>query len=372
MILISTQCFLPVIGGLENLMSGLADNIAKEGHELIVFADGKHHKDDESYNFKIIRFNAWKPIRRIQKARAIKKYIKNNNVKCLFADSWKSIEHLNINDRLDIYALAHGSEILQVKKNLNFFYSIKKKIKLRRIKMSFKNSNMIIANSNYTKDLIINNISVESKKIKVIFPGITINSSKSEKNKYATSNINDQKPVLITLARLEERKGHTLVLDAIKKLQIDYPNILYLIAGEGPFKKTLQKKVESLGLEKNVKFLGWISEPDKSYYLKKSKIFIMTPHQVMESIEGFGMSYIDAAIHGVPVIASISGGIKDAVHEGVNGMLIPEGNVLLLEKKIRELLVNKILYDKISKNAIDYSEDFIWKNKIKEYLSIIK
>ena len=372
MILISTQCFLPVIGGLENLMSGLVDSLAKEGHEVIVFADGKYNKSDELHNFKIIRFNVWKPIRRIQKARAIKKYIKNNNIKCLFADSWKSIEYLNIKNRLDVYTLAHGSEILKVEKNLNFFYSIKKKIKLRRIKMSFKNSNMIIANSNYTKDIIINNISVESKKIKIIFPGIAINLNKLNKIKYPTFNTADYNPVLITLARLEERKGHTLVLDAITKLIRDYTNLLYIIAGEGPFKKKKKKKVELLGLEKNVKFLGWISEPEKSYYLKKSKIFIMTPYQVKESVEGFGMSYIDAAIQGVPTIASISGGIQDAVHEGVNGMLIPEGNVLLLEKKIRELLNNKILYDKISKNAIDYSKNFIWKNKIKEYLSIIK
>ena len=64
MIVITTQCFAPKIGGIESLMTGMAEAMAGEGEDLLVLADGLEEKRDKQYKFKIKRFNSWKPIRK--------------------------------------------------------------------------------------------------------------------------------------------------------------------------------------------------------------------------------------------------------------------------------------------------------------------
>ena len=68
MIIITTQCFAPKIGGIESLMTGMAEAMAKNGEEVLVLADGKETKDDHKQYYTIKRFSGWKPFRRLRKA----------------------------------------------------------------------------------------------------------------------------------------------------------------------------------------------------------------------------------------------------------------------------------------------------------------
>ena len=150
MIIITTQCFAPKIGGIESLMTGMAEAMESAGKDLVVLADGPKNISDKNYQFEIKRFNAWKPIRRLQKASYLKKLIRQNKIEAVYADSWKSIEYVS-NSPTKIIVLAHGTEIPKQYSNqiFNFF-----KYKKTRIISSYKNANKIIANSSYTKDLM--------------------------------------------------------------------------------------------------------------------------------------------------------------------------------------------------------------------------
>ena len=110
MIIITTQCFAPKIGGIESLMTGMAEAMAKRGIEVLVLADGKTHETDHKQKYKIKRFTGWKPLRRLAKARYVEKICNSENVKAIYADSWKSIEYLK-KYRKKILVLAHGTEI---------------------------------------------------------------------------------------------------------------------------------------------------------------------------------------------------------------------------------------------------------------------
>ena len=111
MIIITTQCFYPKIGGIEALMTGMAENLSSIGKDVLVLADGsKDTKEDENQKYSIKRFNGWKPLRRLNKARYLEEICKRENVEIVYADSWKSIEHLNKKNK-KILVLAHGTEI---------------------------------------------------------------------------------------------------------------------------------------------------------------------------------------------------------------------------------------------------------------------
>ena len=368
-IIITTQCFFPIIGGIETLMTGMAGAMAKSGKDILVLADGKKNKTDKFLNYQIKRFNSWKPLRRINKANYIKKLCKIKNIEAIYADSWKSIEYLKYVN-VPLFVLAHGTEIQKNYNSWNFY----KEYKQVRIYNSYNNANKIAANSTYTKELLIESLSIELDKIEVIHPGIDIydqfiNTSVTVK---IDSYISNYSPIILTLARLEERKGHKIVLDAISILINKFPNILYVIAGDGPYKDEIEKYSVKLKLNKNILFLGWITEPEKSVLLKKSDLFVMTPHVDNESVEGFGMSFIDAAFHGLATIGTDTGGIRDAIIDGKTGLIAKTSNLDDIVSKIDELLSDEEKRSRLGKaGQLNALKNFTWDHKVKEYLNLL-
>ena len=369
MIIITTQCFAPKIGGIESLMTGMAEALSNIGKEVLVLADGPKQKSDKNQKYKIKRFNAWKPIRRMQKAQYLEKIIHTDKVETIFADSWKSIESIKVTfDR--IIVLAHGTEI--PKKEYTSFNGIQS-YKINRIKRSYNKVYSIIANSNYTKELIIDSLDINESKIRIVHPGIDLYETRINDNDVIEIKklIDQKKPVILTLARLEERKGHKFIIKAISEIIHKFPKLLYIIAGRGPYEKNLRDYAQKLKVFKNIIFLGWITEPEKSVLLNLSDVFAMTPIEVGESVEGFGMVYIDAAFHGLPSLGSNSGGISDAIINNETGLICTSGNQSEITKNLEKLLTDKELCLKLGRRGKELAfKKHTWKNKINEYLDI--
>ena len=370
-IVISTQCFSPVLGGMENLMKGLAENLNKKNFNIFVFADSKKTLDEEKHDkhlsYEIIRYRGLKIIRKRKKSTDIKKFINfKKNINCIFCDSWKSAENLiknKIAKTEKIFCLAHGNDIL-VNKNI---------IKRKRIKKTFSAISYIIANSYFTKKKITD-LGIKSSKIEVIYPGIEHLYFDSKNNNNTFQKYKNFKPVLLTIARLEKRKNHRNIIYAVNELIKDFKNLLYLIAGDGPEMKKIGKLIDKLNLKKNVKILGNVNENDKNFLFKISDLHVMPTIQDKRSasIEGFGISYIEAGIHGIPSISSGLGGTKESVIDGKTGIICDPNNVSSIKDSIRKVLINKQMYKKLSINSKNFSKKFLWKNTIRNYVKLIK
>ena len=132
----------------------------------------------------------------------------------------------------------------------------------------------------------------------------------------------------------------------------------------------IKSYVENLNLQKYILFLGWITEPEKSLILKSSDIFAMTPITSGESVEGFGMAFIDAAFHGIASIGSDDGGIRDAIIDGKTGIICESNNQSDISSKLKMLIENKKLRIELANNGKKIAEEkFSWKRKVHEYLS---
>jgi phosphatidylinositol alpha-1,6-mannosyltransferase len=116
----------------------------------------------------------------------------------------------------------------------------------------------IVANSNYTKELLKETLDIHEEKIKVIHPGIDVYDKFIQQvtTDKIFNIIKGRSPVILTLARLENRKGHKIVLQALAKLISEYPNLLYIIAGDGPAKQDIKKIVSELNLNNRTSFFG--------------------------------------------------------------------------------------------------------------------
>jgi glycosyltransferase involved in cell wall biosynthesis len=136
--------------------------------------------------------------------------------------------------------------------------------------------------------------------------------------------IGDRK-MLLTVGRLVERKGVCWFLDAVlPELGASY---VYVVAGDGPERSRAQRIVEERGLGERVQLLGQVSDRDLENLYLSSDVFVMPNVVVAGTMEGFGLVALEAASAGVPVVASDTEGIRDAVVDGETGLLVEPGNV---------------------------------------------
>ena len=364
MIVILTQCFPSRTGGIESLVSNLALGLSKK-QKVLVFADRHHVFFDAMYdntikkNFIVRRIGGIKYFRRRKKIKELRPFIMSGKIACVIGESWKSLElciDLLNNKKIPTICLAHGNEL--IKKNTR---------KILKITNVLNKCNLIITNSAYTSNLV-KDFGIYKSPIEKIYPGVeNFDKIKEKKINFIKGN-----PIILTLARLEKRKGHIYVLNALKQLKDEFKNLQYIIAGDGPELNNLKKEVLKNKLGDNVIFLGKISDQEKKYIFSRTDLMVMPTIDESEkgSIEGFGISYIEAALYGIPSIASNIGGTPEAVLHNKTGIII--NKIEKLEDAIMDLLKNKekILYlgNQAKKRAM---EEFQWENKINEYLSLI-
>ena len=364
MFLIVTRSFPPDIGGMQALMGGLANSLVNHGPVKVFTFEHPHSKIyDGKTSLNIERIKGIKLFRKFRKANLVNSFIdKNANIRAIFTDHWKSLElikKVNLN-KTKTFCLLHSKEINhEVDTSLN-----------KRIIESTNNANFIIANSNFTKDLAIK-IGIDSSKIKVIFPG-TIKPKKVDNYTKikAEKFFRDSFPKVITVARLEKRKGHDNILMLIKNLKTKFPKIMYISIGSGKEEKNLLKLAEELKIQNNIKFLKDVDYDLKTALISESNLFLMPNRMDKKSVEGFGISFIEAASYGVGSIAGKDGGSSDAVSHGVTG-LICDGNDL---NSIYDSFINFFKNDnfiKYGRNAKVFSENFYWDKIIKKYLNLI-
>lgn len=261
--------------------------------------------------------------------------------------------------------LVHGTE-LQDKNGCSsitgkFYFAIKKRIR----KAVIKSADVIFANSNYTKEIVEKKYGKYKKKIVVIHPPIQF----IDKNVKVDENIRSH--ILLSVGRLEERKGFQYVIDAMKDLIIDVPELKYYVAGDGQYVTALKERVENYGLQDHVFFLGKVSEEEKDRLYRECDYFIMPSYMKKdtEDFEGFGIVYIEANMYGKYVIATKSGGIPDAVCEGVSGSFVEEQDPKSIYLTIKELYNDDFLPDRLK--CIEWAKKMDVKVIVKQYVDAI-
>ena len=364
MFVISTRNFPPEVGGMQNLIGGLSNALVNHG-PVKVFADKTD--DFEAYDkhskAEVERFGGIKLFRKYRKANRIVEFIKGNkNIRSAFFDHWKSVEKVNsqILENFPTFCLIHSKEINHSKgSSLN-----------KRVLSSIKKTRYVIANSNFTKNLAVT-IGVPEKKIHIIHPGcdepLTIDSiNQSQSDKIYDNSF----PKILTVARLDKRKNHKNILMCIRNLKEKFPKIKYVSVGDGEEKNELIALAKQLKIENEVVFLNRTNEKLKAALIKNSNLFLMPSIIYKKSVEGFGISFVEAASYGVGSIGGKDGGESDAIVDGKTGIICDGNNINSIYESIIKFFENEN-YKNFGLNALNFSENFSWKKTVKKYLSLI-
>ena len=359
MYLIITRSFPPELGGMQSLMWGLSRELSKN-FMIKVFADyiENHSIFDEQASFSIERVGGIKLLRKYRKAQLINEFIKENKIKGIIADHWKSLELIKTNKKK--YCLIHSKEINHPKGSSQN----------KRLINVLNNVEKIIANSEFTKNLAID-CGVNENKITVINPGVDPEEKLDKKSlDKVESLLKIKTPRLITVSRFDKRKNHEKVVMALRNLKQIYPDIVYICVGHGEEEENIKKLVKELDLEAQVMFFKDISNELKNTLVAKSDIFVMPSIIYKKSVEGFGIAYVEAAQYGIPSIGGKDGGAADAIDHEKTG-LICDGNELNdVYSSIESLLKDK-KYIEYGKNAKINSLNFTWDKVIENYKRIL-
>ena len=156
----------------------------------------------------------------------------------------------------------------------------------------------------------------------------------------------------------------------IKNLIPIYPDIKYVCVGDGDERSNLESLRKQLNIEKQVTFLPRTVENLKVALLNESDLLLMPSVVYKKSVEGFGISFIEAGSYGKGSIGGKDGGQADAVDEGKTGYLCDGNDLSSIYEAILKFFQNdqhKIL----GLQAKEFSKKFKWENIVKKYLNLI-
>lgn len=230
-------------------------------------------------------------------------------------------------------------------------------------KYVYKKADAVIANSSFTRDLLIN-LGVRPERIHLIHPGVDLNVFRANldtgglKNKHKLQG----KKIIFSVGRLSRRKGFDQVIRAMPAVLRTEPSAHYVLGGIGRDEEYLHALIEEAGVAGNVTMLGKISDAELPYWYNACDLFIMPNRKVGEDTEGFGMVFIEAGACGKPVIAGKEGGTGDAVIDNVTGLRIDGDSVDDVSSAILRILGDKQLASRLAHNGLKRArEQFDWK-----------
>lgn len=162
-------------------------------------------------------------------------------------------------------------------------------------------------------------------------------------------------PTFAYLGRLKKYKRVDLIVRAFSTIVRDFPESKLLIAGAGDYRQGLERLALSLDLGGRVHFLGRISEEEKRLLLRRAWALLLTSPK-----EGWGITNLEAAASGTPVIASDSPGIRESVRQGETGFLVPHGDVGAIATAMGRLAGSPQLVNSLGLAGRTFAESFTW------------
>jgi glycosyltransferase involved in cell wall biosynthesis len=160
-----------------------------------------------------------------------------------------------------------------------------------------------------------------------------------DESAFLDSEEDPDRPVVLHIARLVEKKGTSYLLEAFARLAARYPTARLVVIGDGPLKDPLLKHAEQLGIGDRVDWLGALPHAQVKHWLRRASIFCLPSVTAANGdSEGLGMVLLEASASGLPTLATNHGGIPEAVKDGVTGHLVPERSVVRLTDGLDALL----------------------------------
>ena len=177
---------------------------------------------------------------------------------------------------------------------------------------------------------------------------------------------NQEKQLIIFwIGRIQKYKGPIEACKILELLCEDFSELKLVIAGEGPYRKNVEKYVKEKSLP--VEFTGFINQKEKIEWFQKSAVHLQSSYK-----EGWGLTIIEANACGCPVVAQDTAGLRDSCQDKKTGLLYRFRDLEDGAEKIREILDNQTIRDALIENGLVRASTFSWKKNSDEIAQLLK
>lgn len=341
-ILFLTWNFPPNVGGIEYLISNLWSGLRARGHELDVVTShaARTGPDEPGVHRSPVRglagFVAYSLLRGFRQCAGRRPDV----ILCgsvvsapagwlmsrLFRRPWALISYGS--------DVVHGGRLYQ-----------------RAVRFLFRRADLLLPISTHTASLL-ETAGAQAGRMTIIPPGVKTDAFRappSPRDPEVARRV-EGRQVLLSVGRLIPRKGiRPFVEHALPELARRFPDILLVIIGEdareslihrggGSVRGQIEQAVASRNLGRHVIMAGKVPDGRLLQWYYSAHVFILPVIDIPGDTEGFGIVFSEAALAGIPIVASRSGGVVDAVEDGVSGLLVPPGDYPAMVEAISSLL----------------------------------
>ncbi|HKA02038.1 MAG TPA: glycosyltransferase family 4 protein [Candidatus Solibacter sp.] len=205
---------------------------------------------------------------------------------------------------------------------------------------ALRNADFLVANSWNTERILREDWDIPAERIHVMYPGVdTDRFVPAPRSAGARSRLGwGNRPVLLTVGRLQLRKGHDQMILALNTIRQTFPDVLYAIVGDGEERECLDRLIVREKLAEHVQFLGEIQDEDLVTCYQQCDLFVLPNRKIGDDLEGFGMVLLEAQACGKAVVAGDSGGTRETMRIPQTGHIVPCENPNELAQLVARLL----------------------------------
>jgi glycosyltransferase involved in cell wall biosynthesis len=227
-------------------------------------------------------------------------------------------------------------------------HRIDNKILLALDKSTNRFAHHIIAVAAACRDFLTSHESIRPEKISLVPNAIDLRRfsprEASRDEARASLGLPAASRIVAGVGRLNPQKNFALFLDIAAQLAPRFPDLHFLLAGDGPEEQMLREKASALGIANRVTFSGYVADT-RLVYLAADVLLMPSRY------EGLPMTLLEAMAMGLPVVASKLDGIAEVIGDGAEGFLAPSDDAALFAERTAALLADAELSSRISKNA---------------------
>jgi len=230
----------------------------------------------------------------------------------------------------------------------------------RKRRKYLHDNDAVVAVSEFTRQVLINQMDLDPDKIELITNGVDLNKFQPgprDESLIERYGLKDKR-TLLTVGRLIPRKGFDTTIQALPSILKHCPDVHYLIVGSGPYEEQLRSLAAATGMSGHVTFTGRIPDEELAAHYRTCDLFLMPNRELSDhDTEGFGLVFLEANACGRAVIGGRAGGAVEAVREGESGLLVDGTKPEELAQAVTRLLTDDSLRRQIETKGLQIAID---------------
>jgi len=211
-----------------------------------------------------------------------------------------------------------------------------------------------IAVSGHTREMAID-AGADPDRVHLIPPGVVLPAAPVAER--------DSRPTIVTVASLlSERKGHDVIASALTLVREKVPEARWVVIGDGPRRPQVEAAIAAAGVGDAVDLLGRVDDTERDGWLDRASVFCMPSRVPPGGLggEGFGIVYLEAGAHELPVVAGNVAGTLDAVLDGETGLLVDPTDHQAVADALIRVLSDPNLASRLGKAGRRNAEEHVW------------